>query len=234
MPDMKKTNRKEKNPGARTAGNSRSSSQRRRPPDLGVHGAIAEAIAALLHPHAEVVIHDVVNDRIVGIWNAFSKRSVGDPSNLMHDPQLRTMKAVIGPYDKAERDGTRVKSVSAALYDTDGNRTGLLCINLSMSQFDAAIEMLRAFARSTTAMPEVLFKGDLREQVNLILRDELMRLKKSTSVLTREDRRAIVKKLDDAHIFQARNAVPLVAATLGLGRANLYHIIRAVRGRTRG
>jgi D-arginine utilization repressor len=202
-------------------------------PDLGAYDSIAEAITALLHPHAEVVIHDVVNDRIVGIWNAFSKRTVGDPSNLMHDPELRTMKPVIGPYDKAERDGTRVKSVSAALYDAAGNRTGLLCVNLSMSQFDAAIEMLRSFSRSATAMPDVLFKGDLREQVNLILRDELLRLKKSMSALTREDRRAIVKRLDEAHIFQARNAGPLVAATLGLGRANLYHILAGVRGRSR-
>lgn len=171
----------------------------------------------------------MIHDRIAGIWNAFSSRKVGDPSNLLNDPELRSNETVIGPYDKAERDGSRVKSVSAALRDAAGTQTGFLCINLDMSKFDAAIEMLRAFANSTTAMPDVLFKGDMREQVNLILREELLRLKKSASALTRDDRKAIIKRLDEANIFQARNAVPLVASTLGLGRANLYHILRSVR-----
>lgn len=200
-------------------------------PDLSAFNSVGESIAALLHPHAEVVVHDLVNDRIAGIWNAFSRRKVGDPSNLMNDPGLRTKKTVMGPYDKAERDGSRVKSISAALSDSDGESTGLLCINLNMSKFDAAIELLKSFANSTSAMPEVLFKGDLREQVNLILRDELLRLKKSMTAITRDDRRSVVKRLDEANIFQARNAVPLVAATLGLGRANLYHILKSVRGK---
>lgn len=203
--------------------------RRAKEPDLSAFYPVAEGMAALLHPHAEVVVHDLVHDRIVGIWNAFSNRRIGDASNLLNDPGLRTTAKVIGPYDKAERDGSRIKSISTVLRDAAGDQTGLLCVNLDMSKFDAAIDMLRAFANSSTTMPDVLFKGDLREQVNLILREELLRLKKSASALTREDRREIVRKLDEAHIFQARNSVPLVASVLGLGRANLYHILRSVR-----
>jgi len=43
------------------------------------------AIAALLHPHAEVVVHELATDTIVAIWNPFSGRTVGDPS-LMRRP----------------------------------------------------------------------------------------------------------------------------------------------------
>lgn len=197
--------------------------------DLTGFHSVAEAIALLLHPHAEVVLHDMVDDRIAGIWNAFSHRQVGDRSNLLNDAALRTAETVIGPYEKAERDGSRIKSVSASLCDANGNRTGFLCINLDMSKFDIAIEMLRAFANNAAAMPDVLFKGDLREQINLILRDELIRLNKAVSTMTNEDRRQVVRRLDDANIFQARGAVPLVSATLGVGRTNLYHILRDVR-----
>ncbi|HWU72787.1 MAG TPA: PAS domain-containing protein [Sphingomonas sp.] len=198
-------------------------------PDLSAYFSIAQAIAALLHPHAEVVVHDMINDRIAGIWNAFSSRRVGDPSNLGQDASLRTDELVIGPYDKAERDGRRLKSISASLRDDHGERTGFLCINLDMSKFDGAIEMLRAFATTATPMPDVLFKGDVREQINLIMRDELVRLNRSVSSLTREDRRQIIARFEAAHIFQARNGGPMVAAALGLGRANLYNILRSVR-----
>ncbi|GAB7551235.1 PAS domain-containing protein [Novosphingobium sp. 11B] len=198
-------------------------------PDLSAFQAVAEAIATLLHPHAEVVIHDIANDRIAGIWNAFSNRRVGDPSNLRNDPELQSNNIIVGPYEKAERDGGRIKSISAVLPDRQGNRAGYLCINLDMSKFDAAIELLSNFVSSPAPIPEFLFKGDLREQVNMILRQELLSMKKSMAVLTREDRRCIVRRLDEAHIFQARNSVPLVASALGLGRANLYHILRSVR-----
>ena len=42
--------------------------------------AMAEAFARLLHPFAEVVIHDLKKDQIVAIYNPFSKRKVGDSS----------------------------------------------------------------------------------------------------------------------------------------------------------
>lgn len=198
-------------------------------PDLSAYFSTAQAIAALLHPHAEVVVHDMINDRIAGIWNAFSSRKVGDPSNLGQDASLRTDELVIGPYDKAERDGRRLKSISAALRDDHGERTGFLCINLDMSKFDGAIEMLRAFATTATPMPDVLFKGDVREQINLIMREELVSLNRSVSSLTREDRRQIIARFESANIFQARNGVPMVATALGIGRANLYNILRSLR-----
>lgn len=198
-------------------------------PDLSAYFSTAQAIATLLHPHAEVVVHDMINDRIAGIWNAFSNRRVGDPSNLGQDASLRTDELLIGPYDKAERDGRRLKSISAALRDDRGERTGFLCINLDMSKFDGAIEMLRAFATTATPMPDVLFKGDVREQINLIMREELIRLNRSVESFTREDRRQIIARFDAANIFQARNGVPMVAAALGIGRANLYNILRSLR-----
>lgn len=36
---------------------------------------ICEAVAVLLSPHAEVVLHDPETDEILGIWNPFSERA---------------------------------------------------------------------------------------------------------------------------------------------------------------
>jgi predicted transcriptional regulator YheO len=44
--------------------------------------SVAEAISKLLHPLAEVVVHDLEANRIVHIFNALSGRKVGDPSLL--------------------------------------------------------------------------------------------------------------------------------------------------------
>ena len=55
---------------------------------FAVHRPIAQAIAALLHPHAEVVIHDLRSGRIVDLWNAFSHRQAGDESLLGDDIEM--------------------------------------------------------------------------------------------------------------------------------------------------
>jgi predicted transcriptional regulator YheO len=65
---------------------------------------VADAIAKLLHPFAEVVIHDLKKDTIVYIANPYSGRKVGDPSLLDLDPgELNSINKVIGPYETTGR-----------------------------------------------------------------------------------------------------------------------------------
>ncbi|NOQ18860.1 MAG: hypothetical protein GQ571_02700, partial [Desulfobacterales bacterium] len=91
--------------------------------------SIADAIATLLHPHAEVVIHDIGGDAIFYITNPYSGREVGDPSNLKvnaHDFNLD--EDVIGPYEKTGTNGQRIRSITAVLRDDRGNPSGIICI----------------------------------------------------------------------------------------------------------
>ena len=91
------------------------------------HRPVAQAIAALLHPHAEVVIHDLKTDRVVEIWNAFSHRKAGDESLLGDDIEVQLDRDVFGPYEKAGPDGARLKSITAALRDAGPVRARAYC-----------------------------------------------------------------------------------------------------------
>jgi predicted transcriptional regulator YheO len=196
---------------------------------LALHFPTAEAIAALLHPHGEVVIHDLLTDRVVRIWNAFSKRRPGMASYLGHDPDLLIEADTYGPYEKANPDGSRVKSVSAILKDVEGRRAGLLCINLDLSKIDAAIALLGAFAVAPAERPQSLFRHDWREQINLVIRDFLTETNKAISALERPDRIALLRRLDQAGMFQTRNAAPFVAQALGVSRATVYGLLAEAR-----
>ena len=196
---------------------------------LAIHFPTAEAVAALLHPHAEVVIHDVITDRVVRIWNAFSKRRAGAPSHLGHDPNLLKDADTYGPYEKANPDGSRIKSISAVLRDQDGQPAGFLCINLDLSKFDAAIALLSAFATPLTDRPEPLFRHDWREQINLEIRDVLTETGKSMAALDRAERISLLARLDKAGLFQTRNATPFIAQALGVSRATVYGLLAETR-----
>src|SRR5262245_39878289 len=98
-------------------------------PRVRMWAPVCQAVALLLGPYAEVVLHDPGTDRILAIWNPMSSRSPGDPSLLGEldalDPSARD---VFGPYEKLLGDGRRLSSVSAILRDGDGRPAAMLCI----------------------------------------------------------------------------------------------------------
>lgn len=202
-------------------------------PALALYFPVAEAVASLLHPHAEVVIHDLASDRIVKIWNAFSKRKPGDASYLGHDPDLLDVADCYGPYPKAHDDGSRLKSVSAVLRSAAGEKLGFLCINLDLSKLDAAAALLSAFGMPASQPPEPLFRHDWRERINLEIRTFLQERSLSLKALDRQDRMALLAALESKGLFETRNAAPFVAETLGISRASLYGLLAAARETTR-
>lgn len=199
------------------------------PGALALHYPTAAAIAALLAPQAEIVIHDLRTDRIAGIWNAFSKRRIGDPSHLGDDPELIGEKDVYGPYEKASPDGGRLKSISAILKDDTGRRIGLLCINFDLAVFDRAIDLLSAFTRADQPRPEPIFAQDWREQINLAIRAFLQERSLTLKALDRDDRVALMAHLEERNLFATRKAAQHVADALGLSRATIYNLLGDAR-----
>ena len=194
---------------------------------------IAAAVAALLHPHAEIVLHDLATGRIARIWNNFSNRKVGEPSDLETDLELEE-EDVLGPYEKATPRGERVNSISAVLRDEAGIARALLCINLDVSHFDAAAKLLAGFASARTSRPEWMFRQDIREQINLLIAEYLKARNTVMRALDQDGRVNLISFLDGRGVFQTRRAVDHVAAALSLSRTTLYLLLKSARGTTPG
>jgi predicted transcriptional regulator YheO len=190
---------------------------------------IAQTIAQLLHPHAEVVLHDLATRQIAQIWNPFSARKPGEPSDLDDiDPEL-VEEDVIGPYEKASPKGARLKSISAILRDRAGIARFLLCINVDVSQFDMAARLLQGFAATSESRPDWMFRQDIREQINLQIADYLKRHNLTMQSLDQAGRVALIAFLDESGAFQTRRAVDHIAAALDLSRTTVYVLLRQAR-----
>jgi predicted transcriptional regulator YheO len=194
--------------------------------------AIAETIARLLHPHVEIVLHDLVTRKIAKIWNPFSGRKPGEPSDLDDiDPELEEDN-VVGPFEKASPKGARLKSISTILRDEIGHARAMLCINLDVSHFDAAAKLLESFAASSETRPEWMFRQDIREQINLQIAEYLKRHNLTFGSLDQDGRLDLIAFLDQCGAFQARRAVDHVAAALELSRTTVYVLLRQAREMT--
>jgi len=201
----------------------------RRGSALAVIDPIAETIARLLNPHAEVVLHDLETGKIAKIWNPFSGRKPGEPSDLDGvDPELAD-ENVVGPYEKASSKGTRLKSISAIIRPEETVARYMLCINLDVSHFDVAAQLLQAFGATSESRPDWMFRRDIREQINLQIADYLKRHNLSISSLDPADRIALIAHLDQSGAFQTRKAVDHIAAALDLSRTTVYVLLRQAR-----
>jgi len=186
---------------------------------------VAESIARLLHPHAEVVLHDLESGTIAAIFDGFSRRQVGDDSLIDDGEQLSSGPDVHGPHEKRLFDGRRIKYVSSLLKDDGGQAVGLLCVNLDISLFEQLETAIRGFLGDTrdSAPLDALFEDDWQERINTFVSTHLEECHLSLTGLTRAERVELVCALHSAGAFRATGAADYVARVLGVSRATVYN-----------
>ena len=190
---------------------------------------IAEGIAAWLHPNAEVVLHDLETDRVVKIWNNFSRRNPGEASLIAEEIQLEQGRDVYGPYERSNWDGRRLKCVSSVVRDAIGERIGLLCLNLDVSSFDAFKGFLEIFTATTSSPPMALVEHDWREQIHSVLGEHLREINTPLHALNRAQKIDALRALDAKQLFATRNATQHVAEILEVSRATVYNWLNEAR-----
>ncbi|MNC42639.1 YheO-like PAS domain protein [compost metagenome] len=193
--------------------------------------AIAESIALLLYPHAEVVIHEIRGQTIVHIANNFSHRKLGDDSAL--GPELGDLLkgTNLGPYEKLNWNGQKVRSISTVLHNSQGEAEYLMCINLNVSVLEQARVALDAFFQMSRLepQPDALFRNDWQERINTFLQAWLQAHNLSLQTLKMKDKRNLVLALHAEGAFEGRSGADYVANVLSMGRATVYKYLKEVR-----
>jgi predicted transcriptional regulator YheO len=196
---------------------------------FSVYFSVGEAIATLLHPYAEVVLHDLTTGRIVRIWNSLTERQAGDPSNLKGAQDLfPENESILGPYEKALPSQGRTKSITAGLRNPEGELIGFLCTNLDVTMLDTAVAVFSAFASPELKRPEPIYRTDLQQHISYLVRDFSLRVNKPIDNLSRQERVELVSIVDRDGLFQARNSVMHVAKAMKVSRASVYNLLADV------
>ncbi|WP_198414607.1 helix-turn-helix transcriptional regulator [Chromobacterium phragmitis] len=198
---------------------------------LNRYAHIADAIATLFHPYVEAVIHDLHDQTVLHIANNLSRRSPGDDSALEEIPGAARDR-VVGPYEKLNWDGRRMRSVSAVLFDDQARPAGMLCLNFNIAVFDemrGALDILLKGA-GVRPQPAELFRDDWQERVNVFLHGWLRERGLGLNGLGRSHKRELVDALHAEGAFSGKSAVNYVANVLGMGRATVYKRIKELRG----
>ncbi len=196
---------------------------------------IADAIALLFQPYAEVVIHDIASDTVAYIANPYSGRKIGDASLL--GPLDESSEgfpygiAIEGPYENAGNKGQRIRSISMALEDDKGATIGIMCANADFSAMEASLDVLENFLRpmNLDAPPKVLFQNDWKDNIKLEIRTFLTENKISFDKINSTHRKSLVERLEGKKLFYARKSIEQLADILSVSRATVYNDLRLIR-----
>lgn len=196
--------------------------------ELNKYAGIAQAISMLLHPHAEIVIHDLSTGRIAAIYNNLSRRKISEESLLEEVVHLDKLPDVFPPYAKVNWDGKKMKSVTATLRDSKGMPIGLFCINLDLSKWEEMHQFILGWMGSldTREQPDVLFKNDWKEKINAFVADYLQKEGLTLKTITKEQKQGLVRTLHRKGAFQAKKSASYAAEVLEISRATIYNYLR--------
>ncbi len=194
--------------------------------DLAPFVPVCDAIANLFAPFAEVVLHDLSSATVVHIAGNFSKRELGDPSNL-NEIDFKPSDVVIGPYEKTNWDGRRIKSISVVLRTSNGRAVAVLCINVDVSNFENMMLALQSFVSvpAGAGKPESLFRDDWYERINDYIHHWTTSRGLNVSDLSRTEKKALVCALAEDGAFGGKNAAGYISRLLGMGRATVYNYL---------
>lgn len=194
------------------------------------YAPIADGIATLLFPYAEVVIHDLHDQTVLYLANNLSKRELGDDSAL-EEIDHSARERVIGPYEKLNWDGRKMRCVSNVLFDDRGQPAGMMCINFNIAVFEDLRSTLDLLIKGAgvVAQPEELFRDDWQERINTFLHGWLRERQVGLNALTRDHRRELVEALYEQGAFRGKSSANYVANVLGMGRATVYKHLKALK-----
>ncbi|GAA1500790.1 PAS domain-containing protein [Dactylosporangium maewongense] len=188
---------------------------------------VIDGLAATFGPMCEVVLHDYRRGEqsVVAVAGSVTGRKAGDAISEIGLAVLAQGDAATNDVNYVTRapDGRIVKSSTMPLRDGAGHVFGALCVNVDVTALRQAGDLLTALAGAAAAqVPATTFSDDFDDVVDALVRAEELARGRPVAALTRPERLALLRALDRRGVFAVRNAVPRVAARLGVSRSAAY------------
>ena len=118
------------------------------------------------------------------------------------------------------------------LHNSAGRALAVLCINLDVTQFQTAIDLLSLLTKAPAieGQPAILFKEDWHERINQYIHGWTARHGVNIVDMSRDQKRQLVLELASDGAFGGKHAAAYISRILQMGRATVYNYLRATKG----
>jgi predicted transcriptional regulator YheO len=203
---------------------------------------VMHAMAAAVGPGCEVVLHDLsapepdLSHTIAAIENGHvTGREVGGPSTSLGVGVLHNQSAdhnAFG-YRGITGDGRQLRCSSVYFRNSAGRIIAALCMNVDVSAIHQARALLDGLlpedSASSPEQPNEFFGRDLVAVMDVMVAEAIREIGKPVDQMSRDDRIAVLTKLDQQGVLQMRKGVERIAARLEISRVTAYAYLDEAR-----
>jgi predicted transcriptional regulator YheO len=204
---------------------------------------VIRAIAAAGGPQCEVVLHNLdgadidLGHTIMAIENGHvTGREVGGPSTSLG---LDVVQDRQGDHDAFgyrgfTGDGSELRCSSVYFHNKSGDIIAALCINVDLSGLQHARGILDALlpqSPALTSQPDEYIGKDLVAVLDAMITQAVSEVGKPVPQMTRDDKIAVLERLDRQGATQMRKSVESIATRLGISRVTAYSYLDEARSR---
>ena len=189
---------------------------------------IVGALGKMLAPCCEVVLHDLTHPEhaIIAIETNLSGRQVGDSVTELglariDDPGYAE---VIQNYPNRFPDGRPAKSTSIGIRNSKGQFIAAICLNLDVAQFASVQKSLgELISVDHDQAPLESLRARSIGEIRAVIDQFAGQRNQTPRGLAPQEKKMVVKELKERGFLQIKNAVPNIAACLGISRATIYN-----------
>lgn len=214
--------------------------ERNIPQELEPYVSLVYSLGKILGKDCEVLLHDLSTPEcsIIASANAeVSGRGVGFPMTelglkLMKDPACADLPGIYN-YTGRTEDGRLLKCGVHFIRNSMGKIVGYLCINMDLSKIRAARAVLDEFFK----IEEVPLGGEACVEyfpgegggTESLLNSLKSEYGQELGLLSNEERKAAVKRLEEQGFFLVRGAMERLALEMRRSKFTIYGYLRAIR-----
>lgn len=211
---------------------------------IRVFSDLVQPLGQSLPSSIEVVLHDLekLPNSIVAVHGDVTGRRVGDPATdlLLQKVAAGDFAHAVG-YSTRLPDGRCLRSTTMILRDSTGTPVAALCLNSDVSVWQslgklaadmgglvAPPDIVDAVGRALTDAahaPEEVFPRDVDELASHLIHQAIVEQNVPVDLMRKEHKIAVVRALKDRGMFMLRDAVEMIAASLGVTRFTIYNYL---------
>jgi predicted transcriptional regulator YheO len=209
---------------------------------------LIEPLGRSLPSSTEVVLHDLskLPNSIVAIHGNVTGRRVGDPATdyLLQKLEKLENDYAVG-YETHLPDGRRIRSSTMIIRDVSGQAVAALCVNSDLSVWESVQNVVASMLGSATATnpspvaapavdqrtfdddPE-LFATNVDQLAAHLIRRALTKVDVPVELMQKKHKIIVVRDLKERGMFHLRDAVDMVASSLGVTRFTIYNYLNEI------
>lgn len=196
---------------------------------------LVKGISKTFGKNCEVVLHEFkdLKNSIVAIENGHvTGRDLNSPMTKISLDKVKegTVDSDIINYSEKNIDGRVLKSSTMFIKNDDNEFIGCLCINIDITDFIAAKNVINDIMRIGDADLQKPSKNKVNIILSDIVKETIDELGRPIIYLSKDEKVKIVERLDHQGAFLIKGAIDYVAEVLQVSKYTIYNYLDEIKG----